>query len=255
MARRFGGGSAAMTVHSTWSALIVDDEWLVRAELKQLLADHPEINVEGEAGSVAQAAEQLAARSFDVIFLDIQMPGALGFELLEHTKVTARIIFITAYDQYAIKAFEVNALDYLLKPIQRDRLGKAIERLSSRPPAAEQRRTKLGREDVAYVMVSGSLKFLQVSQIRCIIAGGNYSYLYYQDRKRELVAKSLQDWQEILPEEYFLRIHRSTLVNFEFVERVEKCKNYSHLVYLRGIDKPLVMSRRYAVKLQQFLTI
>jgi len=244
-----------MTACSSWSALIVDDEWLVREELKQLLADYPEIEVAGEAGSVAQAAELLAGRSFDVIFLDIQMPGALGFELLDRAKINARIIFITAYDQYAIKAFEVNALDYLLKPIQRERLGKAIERLSNRIPTTEKSRQKLSREDVAYVMVSGSLRFLQVSQIKCIIAGGNYSYLYYQDHKRELVAKSLQDWQEILPEEYFLRIHRSTLVNFEFVERVEKCKNYSHLVYLRGVDKPLVMSRRYAIKLQQLLTI
>ena len=122
-----------MSGGSSWSALIVDDEWLVREELKGLLADYPEIRVEGEAGSVRQAAGLIAQRSFDVIFLDIQMPGALGFELLEQAQVTARIIFITAYDQYAIKAFEVNALDYLLKPIQKERLGVAIGRLSGWP--------------------------------------------------------------------------------------------------------------------------
>ncbi|HNW60415.1 MAG TPA: LytTR family DNA-binding domain-containing protein [bacterium] len=241
-----------MTTPHRRSALIVDDEWLVREELKQLLAEFPEIEVAGEAGSVRQAVELLGRRTFDVIFLDIQMPGALGFELLEQAEVTARVIFITAYDQYAIKAFEVNALDYLLKPIQRERLGKAIARLAAEP-ADPQPRIRLGYDDVAYVMIAGSLKFLQVAQIRCITAGGNYSYLYYQEHKRELVAKSLQAWEEILPPDYFLRIHRSTLVNFKFVERVEKRPNYSHLVYIAGLEKPLVMSRRYAARLQHLL--
>ena len=239
-----------MTLQNTWAALIVDDEWLVREELKQLLADYPEIHVAGEAGSVEQAADLLKARQFDVIFLDIQMPGALGFELLEQAKISAKIIFITAYDQYAIKAFEVNALDYLLKPIQKERLGVAVARLGR---TENQHRQRMSLDDVAYVMVAGSLKFLHISDIKCITAGGNYSYLYYQERKRELVAKSLQEWEEILPKEYFLRIHRSTLVNFEFVERVEKCRNYSHLVWLRGLDKPMVMSRRYATRLQHIL--
>jgi two-component system LytT family response regulator len=244
-----------MNEPARWSALIVDDEWLVREELKQLLAEYPELRIAGEAGSVKQAAKLLEEQSFDVIFLDIQMPGALGFELLEQAEISARIIFITAYDQYAIKAFEVNALDYLLKPIQRERLGKTIARLGDRASAVQGGKTTLGHDDVAYVLVAGSLKFLQVAQIKCITAGGNYSYLYYQDHKRELVAKSLLEWEEILPQDYFLRIHRSTLVNFEFVERVEKCKNYSHLVYLKGIESPLIMSRRYAAKLQHLLTL
>ncbi len=242
-----------MTSPHRWTALIVDDEWLVREELKQLLADYPEIEVAGEAGSVRQAAELLRGRRFDVIFLDIQMPGALGFELLDQAEVTGKVIFITAYDQYAIKAFEVNALDYLLKPIQRERLGKAIARLGSSAPELPQPRTRLGHDDVVYVVIAGSLKFLQVAQIRCLTAGGNYSYLYYQEHRRELVTKSLQEWEEILPPDYFLRIHRSTLVNFEFVERIEKRPNYSHLVYIRGIDKPMVMSRRYAARLQHLL--
>ncbi|HOT98077.1 MAG TPA: LytTR family DNA-binding domain-containing protein [bacterium] len=236
-----------------WSALIVDDEWLVREELKQLLADYPEIEVSGEAGSVRQAAELLGQRAFDVIFLDIQMPGALGFELLDQAEVTAKLIFITAYDQYAIKAFEVNALDYLLKPIQRERLGKAIARLAGSAPATPQPRPRLGHDDIVYVVIAGSLKFLQVAQIRYITAGGNYSYLYYQEHRRELVTKSLREWEEILPPDYFLRIHRSSLVNFEFVERIEKRPNYSHLVYIRGIEQPVVMSRRYAARLQHLL--
>jgi two-component system, LytTR family, response regulator len=244
-----------MTSRTPLSALIVDDEWLVREELKLLLADYPEIHVAGEAGSVKQAATLLEDGRFDVIFLDIQMPGATGFELLEQAEITAKVIFITAFDQYAIKAFEVNALDYLLKPIQRDRLGKAIARLRNAGTVAGTSMQKLGHEDVAYVMVSGSLKFLQVAQIRCITADGNYSYLYYQDRKRELVSKTLQEWEELLPGEYFLRIHRSTLVNFEFVERVEKCRNYTHLVHVQSIEKPFVMSRRYAARLQHTFTL
>ncbi len=234
-------------------ALIVDDEWLVREELKKLLAAHPEIEILGEAGSVAQAADLLTRLKADVIFLDIQMPGATGFDLLERVEITSQIIFITAYDQYAIKAFEVNALDYLLKPIQRERLAQSISRLCSRQALSTLTPEKLDYQDVAYVMVAGSLKFIKVALIKCLVAEGNYSYLYYHDRKKELVAKTLQEWENILPGSHFVRIHRSVLVNFEYVEGVEKCRNYTHIVHVQGLEEPFTMSRRYAARLRRVL--
>lgn len=238
---------------NTLQALIVDDEWLVREELKTLLAAYPEIQIIGEAGSVAQAVAMLEHVKPDVIFLDIQMPGATGFDLLERAEISSPVIFITAYDQYAIKAFEVNALDYLLKPIQRDRLAQSIARLLDRHTPVKTTPERLTYQDVAYVLVAGSLKFIKVALVKCIEAEGNYSYLYYQERKKELVAKTLQEWEAILPESHFVRIHRSTLVNFEYVERVEKCRNYTHLVHVQGLEQPLTMSRRYAAHLRRVL--
>jgi two-component system LytT family response regulator len=235
-------------------SIIVDDEWLVREELKTLLAEYPEIELVGEAANVPQAIDLVDQVQPDVIFLDIQMPGATGFDLLEHTDITSKIIFITAYDQYALKAFEVNALDYLLKPIQKDRLAKTIERLLTGDSPSSRASQKLGYDDIVYVLVNGSLKFIKLSLLRCIIAEGNYSYIYYKDRNKDLVTKTLQEWEELLPDDYFVRIHRSTIVNFEYVEQVKKCRNYTHLVYVRGIEKPFVISRRYAAKLKKALT-
>ena len=234
--------------------IIVDDEWLVRKELKTLLAEYHEIKLVGEAANVPQAIDVIKKVQPDVIFLDIQMPGATGFDLLEQTDITSKIIFVTAYDQYALKAFEVNALNYLLKPIQKERLAKTIQRLVTGERPISRTSQKLGYDDVVYVLVNGSLKFIKVSLLRCIIAEGNYSYIYYKDRKKGLVSKTLQEWEEILPDDYFVRIHRSTIVNFEYVEQVKKCRNYTHLVYVKDIEKPFVMSRRYAARLKKTMT-
>jgi two-component system LytT family response regulator len=234
--------------------IVVDDEWLVREELKTLLAEYPAIQVVGEAANVPQTIELVKQLEPDVIFLDIQMPGASGFELLEKADINSKIIFVTAYDQYAIKAFEVNALDYLLKPINKGRLAKTIQRLITEEQSKLRTSQKLGYDDVVYVLVNGSLKFIKVSLLRCIIAEGNYSYIYYKDRNKALVTKTLQEWEDLLPDDYFVRIHRSTIVNFEYVEQVKKCPNYTHLVYVRDIDKPFIMSRRYAARLKKTMT-
>ncbi len=231
--------------------IIVDDEWLVREELKMLLGDYPELIVVGEAANVPQAVELIHRTAPEVIFLDIQMPGASGFDLLERAEINAKIVFVTAYDQYALKAFEVNALDYLLKPIQKDRLAKTIQRLVSSDISGAGPRKKVSYDDVIYIVVNGSLKFIKLPLLRCIVAEGNYSYIYYKGRTRDLVSKTLQEWEEILPDDYFVRIHRSTIVNFEYVEQVKKCRNYTHLVYVRDIEKPFVMSRRYAARLKK----
>ena len=236
-------------------SIIVDDEWLVREELKTMLAFYSEIQLVGDAANVPQAIELIQAVKPDVIFLDIQMPGATGFDLLERTDVNSEIIFITAYDQYAIKAFEVNALDYLLKPINKDRLAKTIQRLLTTERSTSRSSQKLGYDDVVYLLVNGSLKFIKVSLLKCIIAVGNYSYIYYKDRKKELVSKTLLEWEKILPANYFVRIHRSTIVNFEYVVQVKKCRNYTYSVYVQDIEKSFIMSRRYAARLKKTLPL
>lgn len=238
---------------SSLKTLIVDDEWLVRAELKIMLSGYPEIAVIGEAANVPQAVSLIQENPPDVIFLDVQLPGDSGFDLLDQIETSARIIFITAYDKYALRAFEVNALDYLLKPISKERLAKAVKRLGSNEPASTQPGKKAAYDDVIYVIVNGALKFIKLSLLKCITAEGNYSYIFYADKPRALVSKTLQEWEELLPEKHFVRIHRSAIVNFDYVDQVRKCKNYTQEVFIRGLEKPFMMSRRYASKLKHLL--
>ncbi len=236
------------------TSIIVDDSRMVREELKMLLENHPEIAVVGEAGDVDKAVKLIEYIKPDVLFLDIQLEGETGFDLLEKTEVNFQIIFITAHDEYAIRAFEVNALDYLLKPISPDRLSQAITRLLPEEKTTARPTEKVTYDDVLYLMINGSFMFVKVKMIKCIIAAGKYSYIYYGNRKnKELISKTLREWEEILPEKYLIRIHRSTIVNFEFVENVKKCRNNTHEVYVDGIDNPFIISRRYASKLKKML--
>ena len=236
------------------TSIIVDDSRLVREELKMLLEQHPEIAVVGEAPNVDKAIMIIESIKPDVVFLDIQLENETGFDLLEKTKVNFQIIFITAHDEYAIRAFEVNALDYLLKPINSDRLSQAIARLLPDEESPAGPTEKVTYDDVLYLMINDSFMFVKVKMIKCIIAAGKYSYIYYGYRKnKELVSKTLREWEEILPEKYLIRIHRSTIVNFEYVANVKKYKNNTHEVLIDGIDNPFIISRRYASKLKKIL--
>jgi len=235
-----------------YNALIVDDERLARQDLKDLLKDFENIHIIGEADSVAAAINSIEELQPDVIFLDIQMPGESGFELLEKTKVTAKIIFVTAYDEYAIRAFEINALDYLLKPVSPDRLRRAIERIENQEDIDLAKMKRLTNIDHLFLMFNNQYKFIPIKSVVCITAAGDYSELFLCDGHKGLVQKSMKEWDDRLPEN-FCRIHRSSIINLEYVERLEEWFNYSYQVYLRGIKEPVVMSRRYAAKLKENL--
>ncbi len=235
--------------------IIVDDSKVIRTELKLMLAEFPEIIVTGEAANVAQAVTLLEQQRPNVIFLDIQLNNETGFDLLEKTNITSKIIFITAHNHYAIRAFEVNALDYLLKPIQKDRLKKAIDRLIPQDEEVEGPKSKIAYDDVVYLMINHSLKFIKIASIKSIIAEGKYSFIIHGDKRKDLASKTLLEWEKILPEKYFLRIHRSTIVNFEHVDKVKKCPNNTHEVYVKEVEEPFTMSRRYAAKLKSMLSL
>jgi two-component system LytT family response regulator len=228
-------------------AVIVDDERLARSELRSLLAAHPELQIVGEADSVPSAAAIIAREGPDLVFLDIQLGGETGFDLLELIHPEPAVIFVTAYEHHALRAFDVNALDYLLKPVTSERLAAALEKLAVPRPESVPK-GPVEYEDRLLLRLDDHIAFLRVDSIRYIAAGGDYSYVYSTDGKRRLVHKPLKEWEERLPENFFLRIHRSTIVNMEYVQRLEPWSNYSYLVYVEGADEPLVMSRRYAGK-------
>jgi two-component system, LytTR family, response regulator len=231
-------------------ALLVDDERLARSRLRALLREHSEIDVLAEADCVSDALAAADALQPDVVFLDIQMPGQSGFEFLQRTRQQFHTIFVTAYEQYAIHAFDANGLDYLLKPVERERLGRAIARI----PAKQESPSDHGRLDHSdYVFVTGVFggRFVQVKDIQYIVAAGSYSEIVVAGQGKWMVLRSIKEWQERLPTRLFLRIHRSALVNLEFVERVEPLSNHSCHVFLRGAKVPLSMSRRYATMVRE----
>jgi two-component system LytT family response regulator len=232
-------------------AIIVDDERLARLNLRKLLIPHPEINVAGEAASCESAVELIKLFNPQLIFLDIQLSGETGFDLLEIIDNSIKIIFVTAFDEYAIRAFEVNAIDYLLKPVNPERLKTAIERVIKREKVQESEAKSYEYSDSIYVRMSNyASRFIKISSITCIEPVGNYSKIVTIEGKHCLVLKTLKQWEEELPENNFVRIHRSSIVNIEHVDHIEKDSNTQHRAYLKNIPKPFDISRRYARKLK-----
>lgn len=178
------------------------------------------------------------------------MIGANGFDLLEQVETNFQIVFVTAFDEYAIRAFEVNALDYLLKPVKPERLKQAIEKLSA-PAKPEITAKILEAEDFLFLSFGKKSKFVRVREIKYILAADVYSEIYTASGERALLLKPLNDWERQLPPKNFARIHRSAIVNLAFVERVENQFNYSYKVFLRGETKPVSMSRRFAARLKE----
>ncbi|MCX6120933.1 MAG: LytTR family DNA-binding domain-containing protein [Ignavibacteriales bacterium] len=232
-------------------ALLIDDERLARNDLRSLLSEYDSIEVIGEADSVQKAIEVITAEDPDLLFLDIQMPGESGFDLLEKIDLQAHVIFVTAFDEYAIRAFEVDAIDYLLKPVNPERLKTAIERLNREKAYSPNKQRILDYDDAMLLSLNSHLKFLRVNSIVSIQSAGDYSEIITSEGKKGLIQKSMTEWEQRLPEKYFCRIHRSTIVNIEFVTKIDEWFGNSYQVHLKGIETPLTMSRRYAALLKQ----
>jgi len=236
-----------------YTSIIIDDERLARKELISMLKDFEQIEVIGEAEDVPSAIKLIDSCKPQILFLDIQMPGKSGFDLLNELKIEAHIIFVTAFDEYAIRAFEVNALDYLLKPITHERLEKALNRIGETETSQEIILNKLNYEDRLLIAVDSHLQFLKIDSIISINSAGDYSEVHYTNDQKGLTNKSMKEWEQRLPENYFCRIHRSTIINMEFVDKMEEWFNYSYRVFLKGISEPYLISRRYVSKLKEKL--
>jgi two-component system, LytTR family, response regulator len=215
-----------------WKTVIVDDERLARLQLRDLLAPFEEIKVVAEADNVPNAVKIINDLQPELIFLDIQMPGESGFDLLQQINLLPKIVFVTASDQYAIRAFEVNALDYLLKPINPQRLAQAVARLSEDRQESAETIKPLEYDDYLFIAVGNQADFIKVSSVVCIRADGVYSEVLINDGRKLLLHKSLKQWLRQLPAKHFVQIHRSTVINLENVERVEQWFNCSYRVYL-----------------------
>lgn len=232
-----------------YKAIIVDDERLARKEMRRLLSEFDEVTVAGDAENLAEATQLIETEKPDIVFLDIQLSGETGFDLLERVEQDFKLIFVTAFDAYAVRAFEVNAIDYLMKPVNPERLAKAIERLSDDTDAPKPVKP-LEFDDRIFLELGARSLFLKVCDISHIIAAGDYSEVFTLDGRKLLIEKPLREWEERLPEKHFLRIHRQAIVNLEQIEHLEPWFNRTFQLRLKGLKEPLTVSRRYAVKLK-----
>jgi len=223
---------------------------LSRIELISMLKHFENIYVIGEADNVDLAIKQIEEHKPDLVFLDIQMPGKSGFDLLDEIEVEAKIIFVTAYDEYAIRAFEVNALDYLPKPVSQERLTKTVERIINNDPNKNLIAKKLKYTDRLFLEFGTQMCFLKISEIAFIAAEGDYSMVNLINGKKGLVSKSMKEWEERLPKDFFCRIHRSSIVNTEVIDKIDKYFNNSYKISLKGVKESLIISRRYAKKIK-----
>jgi two-component system, LytTR family, response regulator len=237
------------------NAIIVDDERLARRELRAMLEEShaSAVRVVGEAESVRTAAELVRTGDADVVFLDVQLAGESGLELLPLIDPSVAVVFVTAFDQYAVRAFEVNALDYLLKPVAPARLARAIERLGAPNDGLSGPATgaKLDHQDRLFLRLDDRMGFVKVADIVSIGADGDYSVVRLAGGRTHRARKSLREWAARLPENGFARVHRSAIVNLAFVDRVEEWSHFSYRLYLRGVAEPVTMSRRYAGRLKR----
>lgn len=234
-------------------AIIIDDERLARKELKTLLSDYHEIEVVDECATPNAAIESIKKHNPDIIFLDIQMPGKTGFELLEELDANPEVIFVTAYDEHAIKAFEVNALDYLLKPIDPDRLKETIKKLSIETVSNELRKEVLGNEDQIFIKDGEKCWFIELGDVSLFESEGNYVRIYFENFK-PLVLKSLNNLEKRLDERNFFRANRKFIINLSWVDHVENWFNGGLQVTLKSGQK-VEISRRQAVKFKNMFSL
>ena len=241
-------------------ALLIDDERLARNELRRLLTAFPEIMIVGEAANAKQAREQLAALSPDLIFLDVQMPGETGMELLESLEPPVpHVIFTTAYDEFAVKAFELNALDYLLKPVDPARLAAAIGRLHEKvagadsDPAKPAPRDRLAADDKVFVREGDRCWFVEVKSIRLLESEGNYTRVHFENAQPQLF-RSLNAMEERLDPKYFFRANRREIINLAWIDKIEPWFSGGLLVHLKGGAK-VELSRRQAQEFRDKMSL
>lgn len=240
-----------MSKEKKYRTIIVDDEKYARRDLREVLSEFPIIHVIGEAKSIQTAVELIEQLKPDLIFLDIQFPGETGFDLFEKISIHAKVIFITAYDEYAIRAFEVNACDYLLKPVNPDRLAMTINRLQDNQEPIKSTNNIFRNEDSIYLQLNNKYYFIRIDSIIKITASEHFTEILTLKGIKGLSNKHLYEWEKCLPKKSFIQIHRSTIININFIEKIERGLYYSLHIKMRGIKTSIPISRTYLKQIKE----
>ena len=239
--------------------LLIDDERLARIELRKLLKEHPSIEILEEAANAEEALQKIDQLKPDLIFLDIQMPGKTGFDLLAELDRAPQVIFTTAHHEFALKAFEVNALDYLMKPIEPRRLADAVQKVQAvdglRSAGGESELSNGGiltENDQVFVKDGERCWFVKLSEIRLFESVGNYARVFFGNNK-PMILKSLNALEDRLDSKLFFRTNRKHIVNLRMIEKVEPYFNGGLLLELKGGDK-IEVSRRQTLRFKEMMS-
>lgn len=230
--------------------IIVDDERLARKELRSLLGNYDFIEIVDECANADEALLSIKEHSPDLVFLDIQMPEKTGFELLEELENMPRVIFVTAYDEYAIKAFDVNALDYILKPVDPKRLDKIMLKLEELKQIEKGSSTsKLGYRDQIFIKDGDNCWFVKLQDIRLFESEGNYVKVHF-DKNKPMLLRSLNKIEERLDEKEFFRVNRKHIVNMTWIDKVDNWFSGGLKLTLKNGEE-IEVSRRQAQKFRE----
>lgn len=233
-------------------ALIVDDTRLARQELQFLLKKVKDVAVAGEAKNADEAKSMIESMKPDLIFLDIQMPGKDGFELLESLDEVPQVIFTTAYSEYAMKAFEYNALDYLKKPVTEDRLMLALERVKEKIAENIETKKVLGEESQVFVKDGEKCWFVPLREVRIFEIWDNYTRIYFKDQK-PMIPKTLQYMESRLDTSVFFRANRQQIINLKWIEKIEPWFSGTIKLYLKD-GTEVEVSRRQTARFKELMS-
>lgn len=239
-------------------ALLVDDERLVRKHLRKLLAEQPAVTILGEAGSIGEAASLAKQLRPDVIFLDVQMPPECGFDLLPLLDPAPAIVFVTAHDEFAVRAFAASAADYLLKPVAPERLSLALQHVRHGRPASPASEpvasASLGMNDTLILRDTGRIRRVRVGDIAALVGEGSYTRVHLTTERPMLVFRRMATWEEILPTPPFLRADRSLLINLNRITSLDiHSREVGELTLDSPGSSPLSLGRRALARIRTAL--
>ena len=244
--------------------LLIDDEPSARDDLRDMLTAHGGVDIVGEAGLLPAARALLARDDYDLVFLDVQLRGGTGFDLVPLVRARAVIVFVTGFERYAVRAFEVNALDYLVKPVAAERLAATLRKFNSPAMGASAVTSvasavpppvpaELRPDDRIFLKNDHTAQFVPVTEVSAIIARENYTDALLADGARFFMRRTLKAWEESLPAELFVRVHRTTLVNLRHIERISEPDGETPQLYVRGVAAPVACSHRLSPELRRRL--
>ena len=233
-------------------AVIIEDEPPAIDNLKHYLKDYP-IEIAGSAFRLSEAVKLIKKEKPDVVFLDINLSGENGFDLLDKIDMDLKIVFVTAYNEYAVRAFEVNALDYLLKPLSKKRIATTVKRLLEGNDTEIIHENKYNFDDTIFLSGNNKACFVKIKDICYVEADSCYSKIFLANGNEKVISRTLKKWQEILPENEFVRVHRSYLLNVNGIKEIKKRDNGTYYVHFNEINKSIEISRRYASSLKNKL--
>jgi two-component system, LytTR family, response regulator len=245
--------------------LLIDSEPRAREELRRLLAAHAEVQVVGEVDGVATARARLATGDYDLVLLEPELADGGGFELLPDVSPHARVVFVTAHERFAVRAFDVNALDYLVKPVMPARLGAMFARFRAIAPppspngSAEEAEIlengfgRLANNDRVFLKNDRGARFVALDDLAAVVSCDNYTEVYLRDGSRFLVRRSLKTWEAALPSGVFIRVHRQALVNIAHIEHVDEQSGDTPSLWVRGVKQSIACSHRLSPEIRRRL--